>query len=305
MKKRILEQVLSDLKHKVQARENALADLRLKAFENPEISKAQAEYARVKFDALMKGVKNDENIKKARLNYENALKKYGYGENAFEYQPICSKCNDTGFVDGKICSCVYNEYIARLKNECDIEARAPFSFADSNTSKMTREQTDAINKLYGFSWEYVSMYPNVKKHILVFMGATGTGKSCLAQAIARKAVDHGKSALVYSAYEFNTTCLNCHLAPIDEKDNILYNLMTADFVVIDDLGTEPMLKNVTCEYLQLILDERLRSGLTTIITTNLSEIQLKERYGERIFSRLCDAKHSLMRRIPGKDLRLS
>ncbi|MBO7151758.1 MAG: DNA replication protein DnaC, partial [Clostridia bacterium] len=63
-------------------------------------------------------------------------------------------------------------------------------------------------------------------------------------------------------------------------------------------------KNVTCEYIQLVLDERLSKGLTTIITTNLSELQLKERYGERIFSRLSDSKHSLMRRIPGKDLRL-
>ena len=36
----------------------------------------------------------------------------------------------------------------------------------------------------------------------------------------------------------------------------------------------------------------------------ISEKQLKDRYGERIFSRLSDAKHSLLRRIPGKDLRL-
>ena len=306
MKNRILEKVLSELKNKVARRKNALASLRTRAFEIPEISRAQAEYTRAKFDALMKGKENCQDVENARLTYENALKKHGFGENSFDYTPMCNKCGDTGFVDGVLCACVKKEYMIELAKECDILSRAPFSFEDCNLEKMSREHADAIKKLYGFGWEYVSKYQGVTKHILVFLGATGTGKSCLASAMARKAVlERGKSALVLSAYEFNTTCLNCHLSPIDEKDRVLHNLMTADFIVIDDLGTEPMLKNVTCEYLQLVLDERLRNNLTTIITTNLSELQLKERYGERIFSRLSDTKHALMRRIPGKDLRLN
>lgn len=305
MKNRILQKVLTELKSKVARRENALASLRAKAFEIPEISEAQREYTVAKFDALMSGVENSESLEKARLSYENALKNHGFGENCFDYTPICDKCSDTGFVGGELCACVKKEYMIELAKECDILHRAPFSFADCNLEKMSKEHADAIKKLYGFGWEYVSKYPKVTKHILVFLGATGTGKSCLASAMARKAVlEKGKSALVLSAYEFNSTCLNCHLAPIDEKDSVLNDIMTCDFMVIDDLGTEPMLKNVTCEYMQLVLDERLRNGLTTIITTNLSELQLKERYGERIFSRLSDTKHALMRRIPGKDLRL-
>lgn len=306
MKKRILENVLSNLRGQVQARQNALADLRLQAFALPEISKAQAEYSKAKFEALMKGDKNGESVQKARLNYQNALVKYGYSENSFDYVPKCNKCNDTGFVGGKLCSCVKKEYMIQLAKECDILNKAPFSFKDCKVDGMVKEQKEALEKLYDFADKYVSKYPDVTKHILVFMGATGTGKSCLASAMARKAVlEKAKSALVLSAYEFNNTCLNSHLAPIDEKSAVLHNLVNCDFIVIDDLGTEPMLKNVTCEYMQLVLDERIRKGLTTIITTNLSELQLKERYGERIFSRLSDTKHSLMRRIPGKDLRLS
>ena len=305
MKKRILEKVLMDQKNKVQARQNNLASLRATAYEIPEISMAQAEYSRAKFEALAKGNINGKNVTKARLSYENALKKHGYSENAFEYTPHCNKCGDTGFVDGKLCACVKKQYIIELAKECNILAKAPFSFDDSNISKMTKEQGEAITKLYEFGKEYVTKYPAVKKSVLVLLGATGTGKSCLASAMARKAVlERGKSALVLSAYEFNTACLNCHLARIEDKDALLHDIMTCDFLVIDDLGTEPMLKNVTCEYMQLVLDERVRDGKATIITTNLSELQLKEKYGERIFSRLSDTKHSLMRRIPGKDLRL-
>ena len=301
MKKRVLEQVISSLNRRVQARKNALASLRAEAYSIPEISSAQSAYSKAKFEALRGGTTANE----CKKSYVDALKKHGFKEEDFEYHPTCSRCGDTGYVDGKLCSCMKKEYILALAKECHILSRAPFSFKDCNTSGMDKAQGGALDKLYAFAEEYVSKYPAVSKSVLVFTGATGTGKSCLASAMARKAVlERGKSALVLSAYEFNSTCLNCHLAPVDEKTKVIYDLLHADFVVIDDLGTEPMLKNVTLEYLQLVLDERTRSNLSTIITTNLDASQLKDRYGERIFSRLTDAKHSVFRRIPGKDLRL-
>ena len=301
MKKRVLEQVISSLNRRVQARKNTLASLRAEAYSIPEISSAQSAYSKAKVEALRGGTTAYE----CKKSYVDALKKHGFKEEDFEYHPTCSRCGDTGYVDGKLCSCMKKEYILALAKECHILSRAPFSFKDCNTSGMDKTQGEALDKLYAFADEYVSKYPAVSKSVLVFTGATGTGKSCLASAMARKAVlERGKSALVLSAYEFNSTCLNCHLAPVDEKAKVIYDLLHADFVVIDDLGTEPMLKNVTLEYLQLVLDERTRSNLSTIITTNLDASQLKDRYGERIFSRLTDAKHSVFRRIPGKDLRL-
>ena len=92
--------------------------------------------------------------------------------------------------------------------------------------------------------------------------------------------------MVLTAYEFNSTCLNTHLAPIEDKERVLHDTLSADFLVIDDLGTEPMLKNVTLEYLQLVLDERTRDGRTTVITTNLSAEELTGRDGLQLGSRL-------------------
>ena len=135
----------------------------------------------------------------------------GVGENYilatdFEYTPSCNRCNDTGFHNGKLCACVKKQYIIALAKECDILNRAPFSFKDCNTNGMDEVQGKALKKLYEYAEEYVAKYPAVTKNILVFTGATGTGKSCLASAIARKAVlERGKSALVLTAYEFNST----------------------------------------------------------------------------------------------------
>ncbi len=304
MKKRILEKVFAELNARVEMEKNSLAEKQSKAFSYADVSLAQSEYSKAKFDFLT-GAVNNEFLHNAHLKYTKTLGEHGFCENDFEYTPHCKKCGDTGYAGGKLCSCVKKQYVIYLAKECDILSRAPFSFADCNTENMPTEQGEALKKLYAYGEEYVSKYPNVTKHILVFTGATGTGKSCLASAIARKAVlSRGKSALIRSAYELNSTFLSTHLAPVDQKNRVLHDTLTCDFLIIDDLGTEPMLKNVTLEYLQLTLDERTRNSLTTAITTNLNEKQLKERYGERIFSRLCDTKTSLIRRIPGKDLRL-
>ncbi len=304
MKKRVLEKIMGELRARVEKEKNSLSDKRRNAFSYPDVSSAQAEYSRAKFDALI-GKINSETLQKKHLNYTKALAEHGFCENDFEYTPSCKCCGDTGYVDGKLCDCVKKDYLILLAKECEILSRAPFSFKDSRTEGMDQKQGDTLNKLYAYGEEYVKKYPAVTKHILVFTGATGTGKSCLASAMARDAVlKRGRSALVLSAYEVNQTCLSTHLAPVEQKERVLHDVMTCDFLVIDDLGTEPLLKNVTLEYFQLLLDERTRDGRTTIITTNLNELQLKERYGERIFSRLCDSKTSLIRRIAGNDLRL-
>lgn len=303
MKKRVFEKVIADLHSRVEKEKSRLDSLRALAYSNEDVSSAQSAYTKARFDALKSG--DDSKVSSAYSAYVKALENHGFNEHSFDYHPTCTRCGDTGFVDKKPCLCVKKAYIIALSRECDIFNRAPFSFKDHSVKGMDKVQAEALSKLYSFADEYVSKYPAITKNILVFTGATGTGKTCLSSAMARKAVlEKGKSALVLSAYEFNSVCLNTHLAPIEEKSGVIHDALSCDFLVIDDLGTEPMLKNVTLEYLQLVLDERVRDGHSTIITTNLDERQLKERYGERIFSRLTDTRHSLIRRIPGKDLRL-
>ena len=94
-----------------------------------------------------------------------------------------------------------------------------------------------------------------------------------------------------------------HTAPVSDKAFYISLLTGCDLLVIDDLGSEPIYKNVTDEYILMILSERLSNGMPYIVTTNLTQTQLLERYGDRIVSRLND-KHSGVRiEINGEDLR--
>ena len=64
------------------------------------------------------------------------------------------------------------------------------------------------------------------------------------------------------------------------------SFLNCDALIIDDLGTEPMLKNITQEYLYNIINLRQINKKATLISTNLIPEQLVLRYSLRTMSRL-------------------
>ena len=88
-----------------------------------------------------------------------------------------------------------------------------------------------------------------------------------------------------------------------ERENSLDELMEVSVLMMDDLGSEPLMKNVTVELLFSLLNERLIRGKATVISTNLTLEELRERYTERIVSRINDPRTSLVIALEGQDLR--
>ena len=138
---------------------------------------------------------------------------------------------------------------------------------------------------------------------VVMCGASGTGKTYLAKCIAKQLVLRGYTTLFASSFDLNNMFLEEHLSSAEQKGS-LQNLIDLDCLIIDDLGTEPMRKNVTKEYLLLLLNERLSKDKATIITTNLSPEQVLLRYDERIFSRIFNKRNTLILQFNGKNNRL-
>ena len=69
---------------------------------------------------------------------------------------------------------------------------------------------------------------------------------------------------------------------LEELYNYIYN---SELLVIDDLGTE-LTNNFVLSQLFEIINKRKIIGLSTLISTNLSMKQLRDRYSERIMSRI-------------------
>lgn len=154
--------------------------------------------------------------------------------------------------------------------------------------------TPALKKIYSVLTDYCGKFPGVKTPNLVFSGATGTGKTFTAKIIADDLSNRGFFVHMTTAFAMVNA-----FRKFDFDD-----LLECDLLVIDDLGTEPVIKNITLENLYNILNERILRGRAFIITTNLSPSGLIQKYDQRIASRILSKETSTIIEFKGDDLRL-
>ena len=137
---------------------------------------------------------------------------------------------------------------------------------------------------------------------LLLYGPGGVGKTFLLNCVFARLLERGFSGVRITAYRMHETMRQKHIGAQEEAQGF-EELIHTPILVIDDLGTEPMLRNITVEYLFTLLNERCAAGRATLIATNLSPAELKERYGERVTSRLLDRSRCVTVRMAGADLR--
>lgn len=213
--------------------------------------------------------------------------------------PLCAVCGDTGMVNGKYCDCVIRKAVQSQAGEIGIPLH-DFSAVDFS---VYGEKSEAYKKIFTDIASICSLYPANKKRCIVLGGSTGIGKTYLAGCAAQKMLERGASVLALTAFAANNRFLKYHTTFTEEKAAYIDALLDCTLLIIDDLGTESILKNVTLEYLYQVINERNTSGKLTLITTNLTPDRLLARYGERIYSRLFDKSLSYVQFIAAKDLR--
>ena len=138
---------------------------------------------------------------------------------------------------------------------------------------------------------------------MLITGNVGAGKTYLLTACANLCAELSKSIFFVTAFSLGNTFLNVYTNAADARD-IFATLTETDVLLIDDLGTEPVFNGVTAQLLFSLINERIVNKKQTFVTTNLSLNDIRERYDERIFSRLMDKEKSIVLEMSGKDLRL-
>ena len=232
-------------------------------------------------EAVKKAQKQQNSIEIARKNLKNAVFAAKLDRNVIEPPCRCKQCNDTGIINGKYCKCVIKRVI-NSESENLVLPQTDFIEAQKTAPK-------AISKVYGAARKYIDEYQSGAKPFFIIAGSSGTGKTVLASAIATEIMKNGASAVTVSAFDFVKRAKDYHTQfAIDNYNDLFTPMLDCDVLVIDDLGTETMLKNITREYLYTVINERWLRKKHTVVTTNLKPEALIDRYGEAIFSRLCD-----------------
>lgn len=236
----------------------------------------------------------------------------GYPEDYLELTYTCPDCMDTGFIENDKCHCFKQALTfalsrtSTLKHLLEKENFSTFSFsyyddrtADSQLKLTPREN---MQKIVADAKSFTENFDTTPRSILIY-GNTGVGKTFLTNCIAKELLDSAHHVVymtshglfeAFEAHRFN------HEDTVEETSLYDY-IFRCDLLIIDDLGTE-LSNSFTNSMLYTCLNERQLRQKSTIISTNLSLEQLRDRYSERIFSRIT-GNYTLWKLI-GKDIRV-
>lgn len=235
------------------------------------------------------------------------LKNNNIPENYLKPYYECKICKDTGYYLTNnyrtiMCNCLNQRILNIAYNKSNISNLKKENFLTFDENKFSDEVDFAKYKLnispkkniINIKQKCLSFVdnfddPNTKN--LLFTGNTGLGKTFISNCIANELLQKGKSVLYQTAPVLLETIINNKMSKnkTPNQDIFYKNILEADLLIIDDLGTEA-LNSMKLSELFTILNTRLlnlNSKITkTIISTNLSIDNIFRTYEERIGSRI-------------------
>jgi len=240
------------------------------------------------------------------------LTSHGYPADYLELQYNCPDCKDTGYTEGKQCQCLKNRIIKELYQQSNIaDTLEKENFNTFSTEYYNKTVKDPIldctpyenicsvlNTCRDFVHTFDEQYNN-----LYIYGEVGVGKTFLTNCIANELIASGHSVIYLPAIKLFDLLSEERFNKSDdfsEQAGISSYLYDCDLLIIDDLGTE-LINSFTTSELFNCINERNLLRKSTVISSNLSLIQLKDIYAERIFSRLTTFT---ILKVIGDDLRL-
>jgi len=260
--------------------------------------------------AVSLGLSSEDQIEDIRLRNlelqdERAalIRRAGFPADYLDDEHTCGLCRDTGFVRAEICGCLMELYkkeqTESLSNLLKLGDETFDSFDLSYYDDKPVQATGAtggvsprrsMEIIYEICVEYSRKFGKQAMN-LFFNGAPGLGKTFLSACIARVVSENGFSVVYDTVISVFSKFEEAKFHRSDEPDearlqaNELRRYLECDLLILDDLGTE-MTTAFTISALYEIINTRLVTNRKTIISSNLTLLDLRSRYSRQIMSRL-------------------
>ena len=217
----------------------------------------------------------------------------------------CPACRDTGYVGGKMCSCLKAMYNAEVTRELGTLLKNSDECFEKFDLSLYGDARESMEIVYNTCREYANSFSDRSMN-LMFQGGTGLGKTFLSACIARVVAGNGHSVCydtASSALEaFETKKFSRDAQTAENAAVKVERMLDCELMILDDLGTE-MLTPMSVSALYTLINTRLVNGRKTVISTNLTNAELSKRYNPQICSRL----EGEFTKLPffGSDIRLT
>jgi DNA replication protein DnaC len=184
------------------------------------------------------------------------------------------------------------------------QSRLGTKFQNSNFKSLTitNYNKEVIESLKNF----VANFDKSKSYLLT--SHPGTGKSTLMACVVNELIKKNRSAVFVEV----PTLLNQIIETYRNGSNftemqIMHGLSDCDLLAIDDLGAEKHKSDDdwAVEKIYMIVNNRYKNCKSTIFTTNLDSKSLRDKLGDRIYSRIVEmTKGNMFNLNNEKDWRL-
>ena len=242
------------------------------------------------------------------------LLEHGWGEDALADGPACPRCNDTGWVGTRMCTCLRQlcaqEQIKELSKLLDLGEQSFDTFSMDYYSPLpwpgeALSPRENMEFIFDMCSNYARKFGRFKLLNLFLSGPPGLGKTFLSACIARTVSEKGFSVVYDTAVNifarFEEQKFARDRLDAEEARDETRRYLGCDLLILDDLGSElttPFVQSA----LYTLINSRLMAGQQTVISSNLTMAQVRQRYTPQIASRL----EGEYRVLPfyGEDIRL-
>ena len=227
-------------------------------------------------------------------------------EAALEPPPFCPHCGGSGYVGAVMCECLQELCRQEQKKELSSLLSGKENFdgfrldyyptePDPSLGVSPRQLMErTFRRCKRYAREFCLGAPS-----LLFSGGPGLGKTFLSACIARAVADSGFSVVYDTAGQLFDDFEAVKFGG-DQRD-LTQKYLNCDLLIVDDLGTE-MTTQFTQSVLYRVINDRLLQNRPMIVSTNLSDSALRQRYSPAIASRLLGAFEICL--FLGQDIRL-
>lgn len=250
-----------------------------------------------------------EQVKEQNLGLQNerkALLEANFAPGWLE-DGVCQNCGGSGFMGSTMCSCLkaicrqeQKNVIAKLTTGAErFENFRLDYYSQKPDPNLGVSPYQVMEKVLAYTRRYTESFtPGMN---LLFVGNTGLGKTFLSACIANEMTDKGYSVAYESAPQLFEKLNRNHFTPDEESARQVQELKTCDLLILDDLGTE-MTNSFVISALYALVNDRLLSGKSMVISTNLNISEIAQRYSPQIASRLQGGFKNLV--FLGEDIRV-